>query len=62
MSAPPNQALKLTEEAVDDFAARCWTNLGADDWHVRATNYITPPVRRRQLSAGPLEHTNCTGQ
>jgi hypothetical protein len=24
---PPNQSLKLTEPAVGDFAARCWTNL-----------------------------------
>jgi hypothetical protein len=23
----PNQRLKLTEPAVDDFAARCWTDL-----------------------------------
>ena len=23
----PNQSLKLTEPAVDDFAARCWTDL-----------------------------------
>jgi len=23
----PNQSLKLTELAVDDFAARCWTDL-----------------------------------
>jgi hypothetical protein len=24
---PPNQSLKLTEPAVDDFAARCWMDL-----------------------------------
>jgi hypothetical protein len=23
----PNQSLKLTEGALDDFTARCWTNL-----------------------------------
>jgi len=25
--SPPNQSLKLTEPAVDDFAARHWTDL-----------------------------------
>jgi hypothetical protein len=46
----PNQSLKLTEPAVDDFAARCWTDLGASDWHVRATNYLAAAVRRRSLA------------
>jgi len=27
MNKPPNQSLKLTEVAVDDFAARRWTDL-----------------------------------
>jgi len=27
MCLPPNQSLKLTEVAVDDFAARRWTDL-----------------------------------
>ena len=27
MSGVPNQSLKLTEPAVGDFTARCWTNL-----------------------------------
>jgi hypothetical protein len=45
-----NQSLKLTEPAVDDFAARCWTDLGASDWNVRATNYIAAAVRRRSLA------------
>jgi len=51
---PPNQSLKLTEPAVDDFAARRWTDLGVSDWNVRATNYMAAAVRRRQLSSGPL--------
>ena len=46
----PNQSLKLTEPAVDDFAARRWTDLGASDWHVRATNYMAAAVRRRSLA------------
>ena len=45
-----NQSLKLTEPAVDDFAARCWTDLGASDWNVRATNYTAAAVRRRSLA------------
>ena len=47
---PPNQSLKLTEPAVDDLAARCWTDLGASDWNVRATNYRAAAVRRRSLA------------
>jgi len=46
----PNQSLKLTEPAVDDFAARCWTDLGASDRNVRATNYMAAAVRRRSLA------------
>ncbi len=46
----PNQSLKLTEPAVDDFAARCWTNLGASDGNVRATNYMAAAARRRSLA------------
>ena len=48
--APANQSLKLTEPAVDDFAARCWTDLGASDWNVRATSYLAAAVRRRSLA------------
>jgi hypothetical protein len=48
--SPPNQSLKLTEPAVDDFAARCWTDLRASDWNVRATNYFAAAVRRRSLA------------
>ena len=46
----PNQSLKLTEIAVDDFAARCWTNFKASDWNVRATDYTELAVRRRSLA------------
>jgi len=49
-SLRPNQSLKLTEPAVDDFAARCWTVLGASDWNVRATSYMAAAVRRRSLA------------
>jgi hypothetical protein len=45
-----NQSLKLTEPAVDDFTARCWTDLGVSDWNVRATNYLAAAVRRRSLA------------
>ena len=46
----PNQSLKLTEVAVDDFAARCWMDLGVSDWNVRATGYVAAAVRRRSLA------------
>ena len=52
-----NQSLKLTEPAVDDFAARCWTDLGASDWNVRATNCMAAAVRRRSLA--PVRYTAC---
>ena len=45
-----NQSLKLTEPAVDDFAARCGTDLGASNWNVRAMNYFAAAVRRRSLA------------
>jgi len=47
----PNQSLKLTEVAVDDFAARCCTDLGASDWNVRATNYMELVSCRRSITA-----------
>ena len=50
LSLLPNQSLKLTEPAVDDFAARCWTDLSASDWNVRATSYLAAAVRRRSLA------------
>jgi hypothetical protein len=40
----------LTEGAVDDFAARCWTDLRASDRNVRATNYMAAALRRRSLA------------
>ena len=46
----PNQSLKLTEPAVDDLAARCWTDVGASIWNVRAANYHAAAVRRRSLA------------
>ena len=45
-----NQSLKLTEPAVDDFAARCGTDLEASDRHVRATGCMELTVRRRSLA------------
>ena len=48
-----NQSLKLTEPAVDDFAARCWTDLGA----AIGTSAQRVTWRRLfapQLSSGPL--------
>ena len=50
LSPLANQSLKLTEPAVDDFAARCWTDLGASIWNVRATNCLAAAVRRRSLA------------
>ena len=50
MCVRPNQSLKLTEPAVNDFAARCGTDLGVSDWNVRATNYLAAAVRRRSLA------------
>ena len=37
-----------------DFAARCWTNLGASKWNVRATNYPCGGCSSPQLSSGPF--------
>ena len=50
---PPNQSLKLTEPAVDDFArVKQPVTIGQDlaraDWIPRRRNF------RRQLSSGPL--------
>ena len=47
---PGQDQLKLTEVAVDDFAARRWTDLALDDRNVRATNYLAAAVRRRSLA------------
>ena len=47
---PPNQSLKLTEPAVDDFAARLLDGVSASDRNVRATAYLAAAVRRRSLA------------
>jgi hypothetical protein len=41
-SQRPNQSLKLTEPAVDDFAARCWTDLA----HLIGTSAQRTTLRR----------------
>ncbi len=40
--SPPNQSLKLTEVAIDDFAARCWTDLAL----LIGTSAQQPTLRR----------------
>ena len=49
-SRVPNQSLKLTEPAVDDFAARRLTDLAPIDRNVRATELLAAAVRRRSLA------------
>jgi len=46
----PNQSLKLTETAVDDFAARQYANNDMINGYVRAMNYMALAVRRRSLA------------
>ena len=48
---PPNQRLKLTELAVDDFAARKLRVTDMINRHVRATEYMELAIRRRSLAA-----------
>ena len=48
--ARPNQSLKLTEGAVDDFAARQHVANDMIIRYVRATNYMAAAVRRRSLA------------
>jgi len=48
--APPNQSLKLTEGAVDDFAARQYASNDMISRYVRATDYMELTVRRRSLA------------
>jgi len=57
MRLRPNQRFKLTEGAVDDFAARMYAGVEMISRYVRAANYTAQSVRRRQLSAGPLGRT-----
>ena len=45
-----NQSLKLTEPAVDDFAARQFAEDDMINRYVRATDYIELAVRRRSLA------------
>jgi hypothetical protein len=47
---PPNQSLKLTEVAVDDFAARQFAENDMISRYVRAMNYIELTVCRRSLA------------
>jgi hypothetical protein len=46
----PNQSLKLTEIAVDDFAARQYDENDMISRYVRATNYMAAAVHRRSLA------------
>jgi len=45
-----NQSLKLTEIAVDDFAARQYAENDMINRYVRAMNYMELTVRRRSLA------------
>jgi len=48
--ARPNQSLKLTEVAVDDFAARPYAENEVTSRYVRATNCLAAAARRRSLA------------
>ena len=50
LTLPPNQSLKLTEPAVDDFAARQYAEHDMISRHIRATDYMEQAVRRRSLA------------
>ena len=50
LTLPPNQSLKLTEPAVDDFAARQYAENDMISRYVRAMNYMELAVRRRSLA------------
>jgi len=45
-----NQSLKLTEIAVDDFAARQYAGTDMISRYVRAMNYMALDFRRRSLA------------
>ena len=47
---PANQSLKLTEVAVDEFAARQFAEIEMNNKYVRAMNYMEITVRRRSLA------------
>ena len=48
--SPPNQSLKLTGPAVDDFAARQYAENDMINRYIRATNYMELALRRRSLA------------
>ena len=50
MRLPPNQSLKLTESAVNDFAARQYAENDMISRYVRATEYMELAFRRRSLA------------
>ena len=50
-SGVPNQRFKLTEVAVDDFAAQQYAGNDTISRYVRATDYMEPASRRRSLTA-----------
>ena len=50
MQLRPNQSLKLTEPAVDDFAARQYAKIETKPEYVRATDYMELASRRRSLA------------
>jgi len=47
---PPNQSLKLTEMAVDEFPARQFAGNDMVSRYVRATSFTAVAVRRRSLA------------
>jgi len=47
----PNQRFKLTEPAIDDFAARKYAKIETKSEYVRAANCMELTVRRRSLTA-----------
>ena len=49
-SGVPNQSLKLTEIAVDDFAARQYAGIDMISRYFRAMNCMELTVRRRSLA------------
>ena len=50
LSMRPNQSLKLTEVAIDDFVARQFAENEMISRYVRAMNYMPAAVRRRSLA------------
>jgi hypothetical protein len=47
---PPNQSLKLTEPAVDEFAARQFAENDTINRYIRAMNYKQIAARCRSLA------------